>query len=108
MLDRRKVGRTRGVFRLFRGCQFATILSGTGALPIAQVTRRLLPAGGIAVMRNTEALLVGLVPTRNSARLFIPSPSGSAVGAALGSLVLPKYWICQVWKAVNTGPARAL
>src|SRR5437667_11115815 len=51
---------------------------------VVQVTRRLLPSGATDVMRNAEALLVGSVPARNSARLLCPSPSASwEVSAAL-------------------------
>src|ERR1035441_1407775 len=46
-------------------------------------------------MRNTDVLLVGSVPARNSARLFWPSPSGSAAPSACGQLVHPKYCNCQ-------------
>src|SRR5882724_10487814 len=63
-------------------------------MPVIHVTRMSLASFAIAVMRKAEALLVGSVPLRNSARLFCPSPSGSAVGAALGHVTQPKYWNC--------------
>src|SRR5207245_4286831 len=47
-------------------------------------------------------ILVGSEPERNSAVLFIPSPSASALASASGQLVQPKYWSCQDWNDVIT------
>jgi hypothetical protein len=69
---------------------------------VVQVTSTSLPCVVTEVICKPEALLVGLVPARNSAKLFWPSPSGSALAAAAGFVVLPKYWICQVWNGVST------
>jgi len=54
---------------------------------------------------NTDASLVGSVPAKNSAMLFWPSPSGSAVAAACGQFVQPKYCNCQ---HVNGSPGVTL
>src|ERR1017187_687499 len=69
---------------------------------VLHVTTTSLPDGNTEVICNPDALLVGFVPARNSARLFWPSPSGSAFAAAAGLVVLPKYWICHAWNAVIT------
>src|SRR6058998_109265 len=63
-------------------------------VPVIHVTRTLSLSRAMVVMRKAEALLVASVPARNSAKLFCPSPSGSAVGAALGQVTQLKYWTC--------------
>src|SRR5207249_1287737 len=60
------------------------------------------PCGAIERMRKADTLLVGSEPERNSAVLFIPSPSPSALASASGQLVQLKYWICQAWNTVST------
>src|SRR5216683_2619451 len=67
---------------------------------VAQLTTTSLPDVVVTdVMCKYDALLVGSLPDRNSHRLLHPSPSGSAVATAAGLVVLPKYRICQLWKA---------
>src|SRR5438876_11851453 len=61
---------------------------------VVHVTRRLVLSHVMETMRKAETLLVGSVPLTNSAKLFCPSPSGSALGAALGEVTEPKYWTC--------------
>src|ERR1022692_4420077 len=64
-----------------------------------------LPCRTAEVTRSTDALFVGSVPDRNSALLFWPSPSGSALASACGQFVQPKYCNCQ---HVNGSPAVTL
>src|SRR5262249_49481465 len=70
--------------------------------PVVHVIAMSLPCGCTEMIRKPEALLFGSVPARNSARLFMPSPSGSSVGAEPGQLfVQPKCACSHCWYGVN-------
>src|ERR1017187_2387621 len=56
--------------------------------------------GVTEMMCSPDELLLGSLPDRNSARLFRPSPSGSAVASACGQLVQPKCDNCHDWNAL--------
>src|ERR1017187_7757689 len=64
-------------------------------LPIVHVTSRLAPVLMTLVIRNVDAVFVGLVPARYSCRLDMPSPPGSPVAQEPGTFVVvpfpPKY-----------------
>src|SRR5580658_1503473 len=64
---------------------------------------------GVAMlmMCRYAAALVGLKPAWNWLVLLMPVPSGSALGAANGLVVLPKYATCHAWKLL-VGEAPAL
>src|SRR5208282_5795321 len=72
---------------------------------VCQVTTIFVPCGVTDVMWKTDALLVGLVPAKNSARLFWPSPSGSQVAQdwlLVAAPIPPKY--CARHQSVMPSP----
>src|SRR5579859_776069 len=70
---------------------------------VFQVITMSLPCGASLITRNTEAGLVGSRPNKNWLVLLIPLPSGSAFGAAIALVVLPKYCTCHAWKLPGGG-----
>src|ERR1035437_2878185 len=68
---------------------------------VDQITVMSLAAFVAEMIRSAEPGLFGSVPARNSAWLFRPSPSGSALAAAWGQPEQPKCANCHCSNAVR-------